>query len=145
MTLPVSATSTVDLITPITFFSVHHFFPVGTVLGHHLFFRITEQGVGEFVLGNKCLVPLLAIRRDANDRRIEGLDLFPQTAESLGLLGSARGVILGVEINDHLLATQPPESDLLAVLVRKREQRCCLAFDNSHEYSVPGVNFPHCK
>src|SRR4030095_6214908 len=51
-----------------------------------------------------------------------------EVPEAAGFLGSARGVVLGVEVDDHVLALELGQRHALPVRVRKSEIGGLLAF-----------------
>ncbi|MNH23724.1 hypothetical protein D3C85_1320370 [compost metagenome] len=57
------------------------------------------------------------IRADTEHHHVEGGQLCIDVAQAAGLGGAARGHRLGIEIDEHLLAPQGGQTDLLTILI----------------------------
>mgnify|MGYP006899816721 CR=1 FL=1 len=112
--------------------SVHHLLAEGSVLGHHLFFRVAEQGEWNVVFRDELLVRGFAVRRNTQNDDVFFLEFTHQVTESLGFLGSPGCVVLGVKKQDDIFALEVFQGHLVAVLIRQCECRCGLAFLNCH-------------
>src|SRR5262249_25958951 len=60
------------------------------------------------------------------------LDRPVEIAEAAGLLGATRGVVPWIEIDDHVLAGEIGQRDLVSVRVLERERRRLLSFLDRH-------------
>ena len=86
--------------------AVHFLFPEGIVFRHDFFFGIAQQGKGNIEFCCKFLVGCFVVRGNAQDSRIEFLEFAVNVTESLGFLGSPGGVVLGIKVDDNVLASE---------------------------------------
>ena len=82
---------------------------------------VGEERDPEPVLVAKLAVPLDGVPRDADDDASRLLDLRAKGREGLRLARAAGGVVLGVEVDDQVLAGEVPQTDLLAGVAVERE------------------------
>jgi len=82
---------------------------------------IGQQAEVEVVALLELFQALGAVRADAEHHHIEGSQLAIDVAQTAGLGGATRGHRLGVEIDQHLLAAQVGEANLIAVLIGEGE------------------------
>ena len=71
--------------------------------------------VDEFVVGG-C-----SVLADAQNSDVVGFELLPAIAEVAGFFGAARGVVLGIEVQNNLLPAQRSEAEGITVLIGKGE------------------------
>src|SRR5439155_21178295 len=92
------------------------------------------------VLARELPVRLAGVGRDAEDHGVLLPDLLPEIAEAARLLRAPGGVVLRVEVEDHVLAREIFERHPLAVAAFERERRRGLPFlDACHARSSYSV------
>ncbi len=64
--------------------------------------------------------------------RVEFLEFAVHVTESLGLLGSAGGVVFGIEVDDEIFSLEIFQSDNVAIRIGQAERRRGFAFMNCH-------------
>jgi hypothetical protein len=83
---------------------------------------IREQGERQPVLGREPRVGSGIVRRHAEHDGVEVAKVVPGIAETAGLLGAARGVVLGIEVQNDVPAGEIPERHLAAGCVAQRKR-----------------------
>src|SRR5262249_16104420 len=116
--------------------SVHHLLAISAPVFHDFLVGVTEKSERNLEFATEFLVGLAAVGRDAEQDRARLLQILPQVAEAAGFLRSAGRVVLGIEVDEDILALERREGDGIAVLVGKREVGSFLAFfDLAHGVS----------
>ena len=110
------------------FYPVHHFFSPGSVFLHDLFLRIAEKGEGEFKFIGESAVRFRSVRRDADDDRIEFVQLLLEVTEAARFLRSARRVVFGIEPENEVFSFEVLERHSVAVRVGQGESGRLFAF-----------------
>ena len=90
---------------------------------------VREKGEGQVVLVLELDVRAHVVGRDAEHDRALALELAVDVADPARLRRAARRVVLGIEVEDDLLAAQVGELDRLAAVgssVRNRVPACLL-------------------
>ena len=64
-----------------------------------------------YVVGAETLVRGAIVRGDPEYDDIHRTELRPEVAEAAGLFGASRGIILGVKVDDYVLASEVGEGD----------------------------------
>ena len=93
----------------------------GAVLEREALVGVAEEREGEGELGGEGGVLGLGVEARAQDRGVQLLEVADSITESDPLGRSARGVGLGEEVEQDLLAAEVPETDAAAVMRRGRE------------------------
>ena len=99
------------------FSSIHHFFTVSLVFGHHGFVRVAEQGQREIVFVDEFRVRLRVVGRDANHCCPGFPDFRPEIAEPARFLRTSRGIVFRIKVNDDVLAFEVLQGDRPVILV----------------------------
>ena len=86
--------------------AVHVLFAEGVVFLHDFFFRIAQQGKGNFERRCEFCMGCFIVRGNSQDSRFDFLEFAVNVTESLGFLGSPGGVVLGVKVDDDVLAPE---------------------------------------
>jgi hypothetical protein len=84
---------------------------------------VGQQGELETVLVAEALVTLGVVAGDADDRHAGGLEAGQVVVELARLAGAARGIVRGIEVDEHLGALEVLQGDGGAVLVGQGERR----------------------
>src|SRR5690606_581288 len=92
---------------------------------------------GEVELVTERDVRFLAVRAHAQDHSVLLLDSRVVVAEATGLARAARGVVLGVEVEDNLLAAEVAQLDLLALVIDPLKVRSFLTYLNRCHLGIP--------
>ncbi len=79
-----------------------------------------------------------AVGGNAQHHCVEFLEFAIQVTESLGFLGSPGGVVLGIEIDNQILALEVFQRDVVSILIGQGESRCRFAFLNWHVILLTG-------
>ena len=96
--------------------------------GADLALGVCEDAEGQAVAGGEGPVRVDAVGRDPDHLRARLLEVREVVAEGAGLGGAARGVVLGIEVDDDApLLPELGGRDVIAVLVREGELRGSLA------------------
>src|SRR6266511_1186518 len=90
---------------------------------HHLMIEVRQQREAQPVLLAEGAVAGGVVRGDADHRHAGPLEPVQVVVELAGFRGAAGGVVLWVEVDDHLAALEIVQGDGLAVLVREAEWR----------------------
>src|SRR6185369_40246 len=101
--------------------AVHVLLAPGAIGFGDLVIGVGEEGEVEGVLVAELAVTRHVVGGDAEDHGVLGPYLGAAVAEGAGLLGAARGVVLGVEVENDRLAAERGEPELLAVVGLQRE------------------------
>ena len=67
---------------------------------------IGEQGEGKFVFVDEFVVGGGSVLADTQNGDVVGFQLLPAIAEVAGFFGAARGVVLGIEVQNNLRSAQ---------------------------------------
>jgi hypothetical protein len=114
-------------------FAIHFLFTKGGVFCHHLFIRITQQGKWNVIFFNEFFMRGLIVRRDTQDNNVTFLEFAIQVTESLGFLGSAGSIVLGVKVNKYIFALEVLQCYLVSVRVRQCKRRRSLSDFDCHD------------
>src|SRR2546426_8734129 len=119
--------------------AVHHLVAVGSPRRHDLAIGVGEQRERQPVLLRELRVRLARIRRDAEHHDARLLQILPEVAEPARLLGAAGRVVLGIEVDDDVLALEVGERDGLAARILQGELRRLASFRDRHGMFLQAV------
>src|SRR5215469_12257330 len=117
--------------------SVHALFDPGTVFLADIRARIGCQRKGEIVLFLELVMRGDGIFRDPDDHRICPAIIGKDVAEPARFGGAAGGIVLGVEIEDHLFAVELRQRDSAVAVGGQREVRGFVADFDTHRAPSP--------
>src|SRR6185369_202782 len=103
------------------FAPIHALLDPGAIGLGDLAFLVGGEGEGQLVFLLELVMAGHAVAAEADDDGIALAEAGEAVAEAAGLGRAARGIVLGVEIKDDLLAPQLGEGDLAAAVGRQRE------------------------
>jgi hypothetical protein len=83
---------------------------------------IRQQSERQAVLGREPAVRLPVVGRDAEHDGAELAEVVPGIAEAAGLLGAARRVVRGIEVEDHVPAGEAGERNVSPLAVPEGER-----------------------
>ena len=92
---------------------------------------VHQKSERQVILGTESSVALFTLRTDAKDQGSVGLEVRVTVAKPTGLLGTARRIVLRIEVQHYLLTTQVREADDLASIGSGSEIGCGLASERS--------------
>ena len=111
-------------------------FAPGAVKLAQLALGIDQQVDLESVLGDELLVLRTAVLADAENDGIDSAEIIDQRGKVIGLNGTTRCVILGIEVkHDVLFAKVLFQADAIAILVGRVEAWCGLV-DFEHAIQI---------
>jgi len=85
--------------------------------------RVGKEREAKTVLGVKSLLGLGDVRADPDCGDVQTLEIVSSVSDAAGLRSAARGIRLGVEVDEHLAALEVGQADDSAVLVGQLERR----------------------
>jgi len=86
-----------------------------------LMLRITEQGYSQLFFGNEVAMAFGGVWAGTDNGRVHFFKFVYQTGKPLGFFGSARGIILGIEEENHPLPLKIHQADGRVILIRQAE------------------------
>jgi hypothetical protein len=110
--------------------------PIGIITFGDCATVIGQQGERQPEFFGEAIVTRGAVQTDADQLHAQGVELGDVVAEMAGLLGAARGVVLGIEIHHQPFAGVIGELMELAVLILQRKWRRRLANHEGNRISA---------